>query len=189
MRISAKICSPYEPCVTPKPSNFHRSTLRVTCPPGQYPSASAKTEKAPLRCFFSLRCAEGENIFAHKRENLFALRALCYTEAVKLPPEHAASNLPPGQYPSASANEKEQAKSLLFFARGARRVRTFLRISAKICSSYEPCATPKPSNSHRSTLRVTCPIGAVSLRLRQTEKAPLRCFFSLRCAEGEKSCA
>ena len=68
--------------------------LRVTCPPGQYPSASAKEKEQAKACFFSLRCAEGENIFAHKRKNLFVLRALCDTEAVKLPPEHAASNLP-----------------------------------------------------------------------------------------------
>ena len=82
------------------------------------------------------------------------------------------------------ADEKSRQKSLLFFARGARRVRTFLRTSAKICSPYEPCATPKPSNSHRSTLRVTCPIGAVSLRLRQNGKSTLAVLFLVAVRGG-----
>ena len=81
-------------CYT-RASDSHRSTLRVTCRLRQYPSASAnEKEQAKKPALFRSRCTEGENIFAHKRENLFALRALCDTEAVKLPPEHAASNLP-----------------------------------------------------------------------------------------------
>ena len=109
--------SSYEPCVTPKPSNSHRSTLRVTCPKGSIPPPPPKREKHLCGAFSSCGARRVRTFLRTSAKNLFALRALCDTEAVKLPPEHAASNLPHrGSIPPPPPNGKSTLAVLFLVA-------------------------------------------------------------------------
>ena len=153
MRINAKICSSYEPCATPKPSNFHRSTLRVTCRFRQYPSFSAK-EKSTLVVLFSLRCMEGENIFAHMRKNPFALRALCDTDALNSHRSTLRVTCRLRQYPSFSA--KEKSTLVVLFSLRCMEGENIFAHTRKNPFALRALNYTDALNFHRSTLRVTC---------------------------------